>query len=180
MGISIELWRMSVGSFVMALKCKTRLKTLRLKYVSLTIRILLFFFLLAEGLEANPGPGSCSGDSKGTFSRGRGAEGGPRGVDVLKVVPRGVEVLKMVPRGVEVLKVVSRGVEVLKVVPRGVEVLKVVSRGVEVLKVVSRGVEVPKVATRREAVVAVLVVELVGAEAVGIGILRWTYLQTVE
>ena len=76
MGISLELWRMRVGSFVMPLKCKTRLKTLRLKYVSLSIRILLFFLLLVEGIEANPCPGAGSGDSKGTFSRGRGAEDG--------------------------------------------------------------------------------------------------------
>ena len=61
----------------MPLKRKIRLKTLRLKYVSLSIRIVLFFLLVAEGIESNPGPGSRdSRGSRGSNSRGRGAEGG--------------------------------------------------------------------------------------------------------
>ena len=65
----------------MPLKRKIRLKTLRLKYMSLSIRIVLFFLLAAEGIESNPGPESRdSRGSRGSNSRGRGAEGGfPRG-----------------------------------------------------------------------------------------------------
>ena len=37
-------------------KCKIQLKTLKIKYVSLSIRIRLFYLLLAEGMKAYPGP----------------------------------------------------------------------------------------------------------------------------
>ena len=63
----------------MPVKCRTNLKSLRLKYVSLSIRLVLFFLLVAEGIEANPGPGSDNGaPDRGS---GQGAEGGysPRG-----------------------------------------------------------------------------------------------------
>ena len=60
--------------------------------------MVLWFFLLAEGIEANPGPGSGSGDSRGS----------DRVVEVRKVIPRGVEVLNVVSRGVEALKVATR------------------------------------------------------------------------
>ena len=80
MGVSVEQWHIRIGSFMMPRKCKIQLKTLKLKYVSLSIRILLFYMLLAEGVEANPGPQTrgnpgCSG---GLPQRGRGGQS-PRG-----------------------------------------------------------------------------------------------------
>ena len=56
MGVSIQQWRAVIGCFSQPLKVRTRLKTLSLKYVSLSVRILLFFLLVVEGVEANPGP----------------------------------------------------------------------------------------------------------------------------
>lgn len=80
MGDSVEQWRMRIGSFMMPRKCKIQLQTLKLKYVSLSIRILLFYLLLAEGVEANPGPQTRGnpGRSGGSPPRGRGGQS-PRG-----------------------------------------------------------------------------------------------------
>ena len=65
---------------MMPRKCKIQLKTLKLKYVSLSIRILLFYLLLAEGVEANPGPQTRGnpGRSGDLPQRGRGGQS-PRG-----------------------------------------------------------------------------------------------------
>lgn len=80
MGVSVEQWRIRIGSFMMPRKCKIQVKTLKLKYVSLSIRILLFYLLLAEGVEANPGPQTRGnpGRSGGVPQRGRGGQS-PRG-----------------------------------------------------------------------------------------------------
>lgn len=51
MGISLEQSRVRIGCFNMPVKCRNKLKTLRLKYASLSIRVVLFFLLLAEGFE---------------------------------------------------------------------------------------------------------------------------------
>ena len=80
MGIEIELWRARIGSFSQPIKCKTLLSVLRVKSVSLCIRILLFLLLVVNGVETNPGPGPNSGNAaaKGRIgstsesSRGRG------------------------------------------------------------------------------------------------------------
>ena len=58
MGISLELWRARIGCFVMPRKCRTRVETLKPVFVSLAIRIVLFYLLVAEGVESNPGPNS--------------------------------------------------------------------------------------------------------------------------
>ena len=70
---------------MMPLKRKVAFKTLHFSYrqsLSLSIRLVLFYLLVVEGVEANPGPGSS--DSRGGGSRGRGAGRGngqyfPRG-----------------------------------------------------------------------------------------------------
>lgn len=56
MGISVEQWRVKIGTFCQPNKCKTKLKTLELRYVSLCIRVILFYLLVAEGIETNAGP----------------------------------------------------------------------------------------------------------------------------
>ena len=43
-------------TFSQPIKVKTHIKTLKLKYVSLAIKIALFFMLAAQGIESNPGP----------------------------------------------------------------------------------------------------------------------------
>ena len=61
------------------MKSKTRLDTLKcnVKSLTLAIRLLLFFLLVVEGIEVNPGP-----------ARGRGATGG-RGAARGTGAPRG-------------------------------------------------------------------------------------------
>ena len=56
----MEQWRAKIGSFLQPVKSKTRLDTLKcnVKSLTLAIRLLLFFLLVAEGIEANPGPAS--------------------------------------------------------------------------------------------------------------------------
>lgn len=76
MGVSIQQWRAVIGCFSQPLKVRTRLKTLSLKYVSLSVRILLFFLLVVEGVEANPGPPKSV---SGRGSRGRGDSSGALG-----------------------------------------------------------------------------------------------------
>ena len=80
MGVTVEQWRAKIGSFLQPVKSKTRLDTLKcnVKSLTLAIRLLLFFLLVAEGIEANPGPAS----------RGRGATGG-RGAARGTGAPRG-------------------------------------------------------------------------------------------
>lgn len=88
MGINIEQWRCRIGTFSQPIRCKVATPTLKLKYVSLSIRILLFFMLVVEGVEANPGPGSTSSERGERASsihsdrgrgRGRGGAAGGRG-----------------------------------------------------------------------------------------------------
>ena len=74
MGVSIEQWRCRIGTFEQPVKCKVSLPTLRLKYVSLSIRVMLFFMLLSQGIEANPGPPPTS-----SVTYERGGRGGGRG-----------------------------------------------------------------------------------------------------
>ena len=66
---------MVIGRFCQPLKSKTRLKTLKLKYVTLSIRILLFLLLVVEGVESHPGPSRGDRGSRG----GRGGENAARG-----------------------------------------------------------------------------------------------------
>ena len=66
MGISIPQWRVKIGAFSQPVKSKTNIKTLKTKYVSLAIKIALFYMLVVQGIESNPGPGS---------GRGRGGSG---------------------------------------------------------------------------------------------------------
>ena len=76
MGVSIELWRMRTGCFVMPRKCKDHLKTLKPVSMSLAVRLILFYILVAEGIESNPGPGSRSRGPQSPRGRGRGGRGG--------------------------------------------------------------------------------------------------------
>ena len=80
MGISVELWRVRIGCFAMPNKCKTYMNTLKPVSISLAIRLVLFFLLIAEGIESNPGPSSESEYRGAQFPRGRGRGGrGGRG-----------------------------------------------------------------------------------------------------
>ena len=83
MGVTVEQWRAKIGSFSQPFKTKSRLETLKWKSVSLALRLVLFFLLVAEGIEANPGPGS----------RGRGGNGGRgnRGAHVVSDHPVGAD-----------------------------------------------------------------------------------------
>ena len=79
MGISLELWRAQIGCFVMPRKCRTRVETLKPVFVSLAIRIVLFYLLVAERVESNPGPNSQptdAGSERGNCPRGRGGDRG--------------------------------------------------------------------------------------------------------
>ena len=57
-------------------KCKDRLKTLKPVSMSLAVRLTLFYLLVAEGIESNPGPGSGSRGPQSPRGRGRGGRGG--------------------------------------------------------------------------------------------------------
>lgn len=67
MGVSIEVWRARVGTFVQHSKPKAAAKTWRTKYpsMSLIIRTLLFLLLVSQCVESNPGPGSQNGRGRG-------------------------------------------------------------------------------------------------------------------
>ena len=75
MGVSVEQWRSRIGSFEQPIKCKVSLPTLKLKHVLLSVRIALFFMLLSQGIEANPGPPPV-GSRTYTRSDGRGRGSG--------------------------------------------------------------------------------------------------------
>ena len=82
MGVSLELWRARIGCFVMPRKCRTRVETVKPVFVSLAIRLALFYLLIAEGIESNPGPHSRTtdaGSEQGSSPRGRGRGRGARG-----------------------------------------------------------------------------------------------------
>ena len=68
MSISTSQWRVKIGAFSQPVKTKTHIKTLKTKYVSLAIQIALFYMLVVQGIESNPGPVTGSG-------RGRGGSG---------------------------------------------------------------------------------------------------------
>ena len=69
---------MAIGRFCLPMKSKTRLKTLKLKYVTLSIRILLFLLLVVEGVESHPGPPRGGRGGRGGENAARGF-GAPRG-----------------------------------------------------------------------------------------------------
>ena len=59
MGNTLNQWRAAVGGFCQPVKCKTRFKTLQIRYhcfMSLGLRTLLLVLLVAQGVEPNPGP----------------------------------------------------------------------------------------------------------------------------
>ena len=89
MGNTIEQWRCRIGRFAQPLKCRSRLKTLTLKYMSMGLRIVLFYMLLVQCIEFNPGPprgrgNTARGSSSSYGSRGRGV--GVMGVQILHVI----------------------------------------------------------------------------------------------
>ena len=82
MGVSLELSRARIGCFVMPRKCRTRVETVKPVFVSLAFRLALFYLLIAEGIESNPGPNSRTidaGSEQGLSPRGRGRGRGARG-----------------------------------------------------------------------------------------------------
>ena len=77
---SNELWRLRIGCFTMTSKCKIQLRTLKQVPMNLVIRLVLFYLLVAEGIESDPGPqtGSTLGNSSprgGPSGRGSGCNG---------------------------------------------------------------------------------------------------------
>ena len=81
MGDTLQQWRARVGCFAQPVKSKTHLQTLCINKnsIGIAIRILLFFLLVVQGIESNPGPGSQTG-STGSDVRGRGSgRGSSRG-----------------------------------------------------------------------------------------------------
>ena len=82
MGVSLTLWRARIGCFVKPRMCRTRVETVKPVFVSLAIRLTLFYLLIAEGIESNSGPNSRStdaGSEQGSSPRGRGRGRGARG-----------------------------------------------------------------------------------------------------
>ena len=67
MGVSIEVWGAKVGTFTQLNKAKMTMRTLKTKHTLLLIRMVLFFLLVANGVESNPGP--TVGKGKGQSSR---------------------------------------------------------------------------------------------------------------
>ena len=84
MDVSTELWRLRIGCYTIPRKCKIRLKTLKQVPMNLVICLILFYLLVAEGIESNPEAqtGSTRGNSSprgGPRGRGRNGRGsGPR------------------------------------------------------------------------------------------------------
>ena len=78
MGIDIDTWRKRIGGFSQPFKGRFPHETLKLKHLSLYIRVCLFLLLVVQGVEANPGPnpapsfGTSSGPARG------GSTSGPR------------------------------------------------------------------------------------------------------
>ena len=72
MGISTEQWRAKKGTFSQQCKTKIYAETLKLFYNPLYTRIVQFYLLITEEIEANPGPGSTG---SGSTDRGRGRKG---------------------------------------------------------------------------------------------------------
>ena len=60
MVVSMELWRARIGYFVKPRKCRTIVETVKPVFVSLAIRLALFYLLIAEGIESNPVHTICS------------------------------------------------------------------------------------------------------------------------
>ncbi|KAH3727943.1 hypothetical protein DPMN_053889 [Dreissena polymorpha] len=69
MGISVQQWRAKIGTFSQPVKCKQTLQTLKPMGLSLAIKAVLFYLLLAQCVESNPGPPKA-GRNSGTI-RGR-------------------------------------------------------------------------------------------------------------
>ena len=85
MGVSIEIWRGRIGSFIQPRKTrgKTQTLTLNRSYVCLSVRIALFLLLtMIGGVEPNPGPGR-RGSTSTITSRGATTRSGGRGADTL-------------------------------------------------------------------------------------------------
>ena len=73
MGIDIYQWRARIGCFSQPVKKTIHMLTLRIKHVTIAIRILLSLLLVVQGVESNPGPGERGrGGGRG---RGRGLDG---------------------------------------------------------------------------------------------------------
>ena len=78
-GVPTELWRLRIGCFTMPRKCKIQHRTLKQEPMNLVIRLVLFYLLVTEGIESNPGPqtGSTRGNSSprgcGRVCNGRGS-----------------------------------------------------------------------------------------------------------
>ena len=75
MGISIQVWRARIGTYSQPNKIKASTETLQIGNLSLCIRICLFFLLIAQCVEPNPGPGPKERGSTsraGSTSKSRG------------------------------------------------------------------------------------------------------------
>ena len=79
MGIDVDTWRRRIGSFSQPYKGKFPLRTLKMKSLSLCIRVCLFFLLVMQGVETNPGPGTGPGGLGSGSGSGSGSGPGRSG-----------------------------------------------------------------------------------------------------
>ncbi|KAH3747203.1 hypothetical protein DPMN_181624 [Dreissena polymorpha] len=81
MGISVQQWRAKIGTFSQPVKCKQTFQKLKPMGLSLAIKAVIFYLLLAQCVESNPGPpktgrksGTIRGRSDATASSTSGQE----------------------------------------------------------------------------------------------------------
>ena len=72
MGICVVQWRTRIGLFSQPVKNRVHLQTLVVtaKYMSFSIRLVLFLLLVVEGIESNPGPPPNSQSTASAIGRG--------------------------------------------------------------------------------------------------------------
>ena len=106
MGITTEQCRCRIGTFTQPVKCKVAVPALKLKYILLSIRVMLFFMHLSRGIEANPGPPPTNSansaplpTSSVTYSRGGGRVRGTGLVEVeaMEIITRHIRSLRQQP-----------------------------------------------------------------------------------
>ena len=75
MGICVIQWRARIGLFSQPVKYRVHLQTLvvTVKYMSFSIRLVLFLLLVVEGIESNPGPPPISQSTVSAIGCGRWA-----------------------------------------------------------------------------------------------------------
>ena len=81
MGVDIDTWRRRIGCFSQPCKEVTVLRTLKIKHIALCIRVCLFYLLIAQGIESNPGPIPGAGSQAGNGAWRPGSTSGQRNIN---------------------------------------------------------------------------------------------------